>query len=118
MAQNAFVVKDFSGGWSTDKKVGIEHSFAYSQAIDFRKKPSQITVLPQPKREDQGNVKDLIQNIVITKDGTIYGIGNGGFFYRRNTSGIWSAVSSMVAGTFGMDYRKTPTPYTCAVIKR
>lgn len=101
----AFVNKNFGGGWSTDLKLGIKHSFAYSQAIDFRKSPSQITVLPQPRREDNGVLKDLVQNEVITNDGTIYATGSSGFFYKRTTAGVWSAESSMVPGTFGMDYR-------------
>lgn len=106
MAERAFVYNNFSGGWSTDLKLGIKNSFAYSQAIDFRKKPSQFSVLPQPRREDEGNISDLIQNMVITNDGVIYAIGNGGYFYMRATDGTWSAISSMVAGTFGMDYRQ------------
>lgn len=105
MGVKAFVQRNFDGGWSTDLKVGIKNSFAYSQAIDFRKKPSQFTVLPQPMREDAGNVKDLIQNIVITNDGRIYGIGDNGYFYLRSTAGVWSVVSSMVAGSYGIDYR-------------
>ena len=71
MAIKAFVQRNFEGGWSTDLKVGIKNSFAYSRAIDFRKKPSQITVLPQPRREDNGVLKDLIQNEVMVNDGTI-----------------------------------------------
>ena len=105
MAIKAYLVRNFAGGWSTDLKSGMKDSFAYSKAIDFRKSPSQITVLPQPRREDNGVLKDLIQNEVITNDGTIYATGSSGFFYKRTTAGVWSAESSMVAGTFGMDYR-------------
>lgn len=106
MAIKAFVVRNFEGGWSTDKKVGIKNSFAYSQSIDFRKSPSQFTILPGPRREDNGVLKDLIQNEVMVKDGTIYATGSSGFFYKRTTSGTWSAESSMVPGAFGMDYRQ------------
>lgn len=106
MAIKAFVVRNFEGGWATDKKVGIKNSFAYSQSIDFRKSPSQFTVLPGPRREDNGVLKDLIQNEVMTKDGTIYATGSTGFFYKRTTAGVWSAESSMVPGAFGMDYRQ------------
>lgn len=105
MAIQVFMNRNFEGGWATDLKVGIKHSFAYSKAIDFRKSPSQMTVLPQPRREDAGVLKDLIQNEVITNDGTIYATGSTGFFYKRTTGGVWSAESSMVPGTFGMDYR-------------
>lgn len=106
MSEKAFVAKNFSGGWATDKKVGIPNSFAYSESIDFRKSPSQFSVLPGPRREDQGNLHDLIQNQVIVSDGTIYACGNAGYFYKRTTAGVWSAESSMVPSTFGMDYRQ------------
>lgn len=105
MAIKAFVTRNFEGGWATDKKVGIKNSFAYSKAIDFRKSPSQFTVLPQPRREDNGVLKDLIQNEVMVNDGTIYACGSSGFFYKRTTAGVWSSISSMVPSTFGMDYR-------------
>lgn len=102
----AYVARNFDGGMSTDLKVGIKHSFADSQSLDFRKSPSQFSVLPQPRREDNGVLKDLVQNEVMTSDGTIYATGSMGFFYKRTTAGVWSAESSMVTGTFGMDYRQ------------
>lgn len=115
MSERAFVAKRFDGGWATDKKVGIANSFAYSQSIDFRKSPSQFSVLPGPTREDQGNLHDLIQNQVIVADGTIYACGNNGYFYKRTTAGVWSAESSMVPSTFGMDYRQdADAVYICA----
>lgn len=101
-----FINRNFDGGWTTDLKVGLKNAFAYSKSIDFRKSPSQITVLPQPRREDNGVLKDLVQNEVITNDGTIYATGSTGFFYKRTPAGAWSAESSMVPGTFGMDYRQ------------
>ncbi len=106
MAEKAFVVTRFDGGWATDKKVGIKNSFAYSQAVDFRKSPSQLSILPQPRREDQGNLHDLIQNQVIVSDGSIYACGSNGYFYKRTTGGVWSAESSMVPSAFGIDYRQ------------
>lgn len=100
------IFKNFSGGMSTDFKFGIRNSFASSQAIDFRKSPSQMTILPGLAREDNGIVKDLIQNEIMTPDGTIYAIGNGGAFYRRTTAGIWSKEADVNVGTFGLDYRR------------
>lgn len=100
------VIRDFEGGWSTDIKVGIKNSFAYSQSVDFRKSPSQLTILPTTRREDNGVVKDLIQNEIITQDGTIYGIGSLGWFYKRTTGGTWSAQTQLSPGTFGIDYRQ------------
>lgn len=114
MAVIPLVLKSFEGGLATDQKVGIKNSFAPSAgtgdlgsyALDFRKSPSQVTVLPGFAREDNGVVRDLVQNEVMASDGTIYAIGNAGSFYRRNTSGAWSKEADIGVGTFGLDFRK------------
>lgn len=106
MAQLPLIFKNFSGGWSTDLKFGIKNSFAFSQAIDFRKSPSQMTVLPGTTREDGGTVNDLVQNEVMISDGTIYAIGSSGQIYKRTVAGVWSAEAQSSGNTFGIDYRK------------
>lgn len=105
MSEVAVIWKSFEGGWATDHKIGPKNSFDFSQSIDFRKSPSQLTILPGPRRED-GVVNDLIQNEVMTGDGTIYAIGSSGSFYKRTTAGVWSVEANINIGTFGMDYRK------------
>lgn len=105
MSKLPVVFRNFEGGWATDLKIGIKNSFAYSQAIDFRKSPSQLTVLPGTRREDAGVVNDLIQNEVMARDGTIYAIGSAGGFYKRTTAGAWSQEANINVGTFGIDYR-------------
>lgn len=106
MAAVPLIFKNFDGGWATDLKVGMKNSFAYSQSIDFRKSPSQLTILPAPAREDTNVVNDLIQNEVMTADGTIYAIGSNGTFYKRTTAGAWSVEAKTGTGTYGIDYRK------------
>lgn len=106
MAKKPIVLSNFSGGWATDKKVGIEHSFAYSQAFDFRKSPSQLSLLSRTAREDNGVVKDLVQNAVMANNGSIYSIGDQGYFYRRNTTGTWSSIASLAPGAYGLSYRE------------
>jgi hypothetical protein len=69
MAFDAFVYNSWVGGQAIDKKVGSKNSFAYSQSLDFRKSPSQITPLPATRRTDAGVVTDLIQNEVMTQAG-------------------------------------------------
>lgn len=106
MAVKAVIWQDFEGGWATDLKVGIKNSSAYTQSLDFRKSPSQISVLPQPVREDNGVVNDLIQNEVMINNGTIYALGSKGNFYSRTTSGVWSVEGTLSPGYFGIDYRQ------------
>lgn len=99
---------NFSGGMSLDGKFGPKNSFGLgTQAFDFRKKPTQLSVLPGLTREDNGAVTDLVQNEVMGPDGTIYALGETGNVYKRNTSAVWSREGNITTnGTFGMDYRR------------
>lgn len=106
MANKLIVWQDFEGGWSNDLKVGIKNSQPYTLGLDFRKSPSQVSVLPGPTREDGGVLKDLIVNEVMANNGTIYAYGNAGYLYKRTTAGVWSAEGNTGFGGFGMDYRK------------
>lgn len=106
MTKKAVVFDQFEGGWSTDTRLGIPHSFPFSQAFDFRKSPSGLSVLPAPTREDKKICKDLIVNTVMSNDGSVYGYGDAGYFYKRTTSGVWSSIGTTGTGYFGMDYRK------------
>lgn len=100
------VVWHGSSGLATDLKLGIDNSAAFMQSIDFRKSPSQLSVLPGLTRGDPGIVKDLVGNEVMAGDGTIYGFGNQGYFYRGTTTGLNSMIDKLGSGCFGMDYRK------------
>lgn len=106
MATKGVVWQNFSGGWSTDLKIGIKNSQAYTQSIDFRKKPSQMTVLPGLVREDAGIAKDLMVNEVMTPTGKIFAFGNIGYIYDRTTAGVWSDIGKLGSSGFGMDYRQ------------
>jgi len=104
---NAWVYSNFSGGQSTDKKTGIANSFADSQSLDFRTSPSQFSVLPATRRADNNVVTDLVQNEVMTADGTIWAIGSAGNVYRVSPTGVWSLFGNIgSAGTFGINWRQ------------
>ena len=106
MAIKAAVFSRHEGGWSTDLKVGISHSVPYTEALDFRKNPSQLSVLPGLAKESGSVVTDLVQNFVMVPDGSIYALGDTGNFYKRTTAGVWSLIGNIGSGTFGMDYRR------------
>lgn len=103
--KQAVVWRRFDGGWSTDLKLGPKNSFPYSLGFDFRKSPSQLSVLPKMIREDNGVVTDLIMHTIMHKDGTVYAIGNAGRFYKRTTAGVWSLEASLSNGAVGLDIR-------------
>lgn len=107
MSIRAFVYQNDSGGQATDKKIGIANAFSNSQSLDFRKSPSQISVLPGTRRADGGVVTDLVQNEVMTESGKSYSIGSSGNIYTCSTAGVWSLFGNIgQSGTFGIDYRQ------------
>jgi len=107
MATKAFVYKSFVGGQATDKKIGQANAFADSQSLDFRKSPSQMSVLPGTRRADGGVVTDLVQNEIMTESGRTYSIGSTGNVYTMSSAGTWSLFGNIgQVGTFGIDYRQ------------
>src|SRR5882757_801252 len=107
MATQAHTYQSWSGGEGTDKKTGQSNSFAASQSLDFRKSPSQLSVLPGTRRGDNGVITDLIQNEVMTESGRIYAIGSTGNVYTCSPSGTWSLFGNIgTAGTYGINYRQ------------
>lgn len=97
--------QNFYGGIATDEKLGIKYSHAYSRSMDFRKKPSQISVLPGTRKISANTVRDLIQNIVQIPTGTRYAVGDQGYVYKITTSNVLSVVGKLEDGAHGMIYR-------------
>lgn len=95
----------FQGGIATDNKIGIENSHAYSRAVDFRKKPGQLSPLAETRRIGSNNIVDLIQQIIQIDDGTRYGLGNLGYFYSIDNSNNVVVKGKLDDGAAGMVYR-------------
>ncbi len=106
MAKIPLVQRRFDGGEATDKQLGISNSFANSEHIDFRKKPSQLTILPKTRNEANSVVDDLVQNMVMVDSGVIYALGDTGLVYKRTTAGVWTSIADLDDGAFGMSYRR------------
>jgi hypothetical protein len=106
LAIKAWITQRFEGGQATDKKAGIDDSFANSQSLDFRKSPSQMSVLPGTRRGDNGVVTDLVQNEVMTESGRIYALGSTGNVYTVSPTGVWSLFGNVPSGAYGISYRK------------
>lgn len=95
----------FDGGQSVDESLGLKYSHAYSKALDFRKKPSQLTVLPAPRRIGKGVTADLIQDVVQIPNGARYALGTNGTIYKISNSNVMTSEYSMDAGAWGAAYR-------------
>ena len=114
MANNLFLSSQvFYGGSTIDPKIGIPTAFASSTALDFRKQPSQMSVLPGLKDISSGVVTDLIQGIVQVPDGGRIALGDQGNVYRIDTSNVVSKLGNIGEnGAAGICYRPdTDTVY-------
>lgn len=96
-------IQQFYGGRSSDPAIGTPASFGYDQALEFRRNPSQLTVLPGPRKI--GDVNDLILNMVQVQSGTRYAYGDQGYFYKVDTSNVVTYVSKLSDGSDGLLYR-------------
>lgn len=96
----------FFGGQSQDKQLGTKNQFYYSRHADFRKTPSNLSVLPAPARTDGGIVTDLIQDGDQINSGVRYWLGDAGNVYKTTTAGVWSPVGQVGQnGGAGLVYR-------------
>ena len=99
-------VQEFYGGQSSNPVIGPRASFSYGRALEFRRNPAELTVLPGPRKISGGVVTDLIMNIVQVDDGTRYAFGNTGKFYKIDTSNVVTSIgNSFQSGSDGLLYR-------------
>lgn len=99
-------LNSFVGGEAIDFKYGIAGSFYQSQALDFRQKASQMSVLPG-LRNISNNLSDLITAMLQTPDGVRYAAGNQGYLYRINTSNVISPIGQLTSnGAAGVAYNQ------------
>lgn len=98
-------IQQFFGGQSSDEAIGTPASFSYSRAMDHRSNPSELSVLPGPRKLSDGVVADLILNMVQVKDGTRYGIGDQGNIYKVSSANVLTFLNKIPSGTDGELYR-------------
>lgn len=105
MAKKPLVLQRFHGGQASDLKLGPEHSFYKSKHLDFRKSPTQLTVLPASTKESGSTVTGLITEMIQLPSGLIVAIDTSGGVYTRSTSGVWAKNGTTLSNTaFGMFY--------------
>lgn len=84
----------FQGGTSIDYKNGIQNAFYYSQGLDFRRKASQMSVLPGA-RAFSTTMQDLVVAMVQDPDGVRYTVGQNGQLGRISAAGVFSPIATM-----------------------
>lgn len=95
----------FYGGQSSDEAFGIAASSSYLRALEHRKNPSQLTVLPGPRTLNPGVIQDLILNMVQVQNGTRYAYGDQGNIYEIDTSNVVTYLNKLPIGSDGCLYR-------------
>lgn len=103
---NILPVQAFYGGQSSNPAIGTRASFKYGRSLEFRRDPSQLTVLPGPRKISGTTVTDLPLNIVQTVDGSRYAFGDTGNFYKIATDNtVTEIANSLTSGSDGLLYR-------------
>lgn len=87
----------FIGGESVDFKNGIAGSFFKSEGLDFRSKPSQMSVLPGMDALSGASavLVDLPVEMVQDPNGVRWLIGDQGNLYKLSTSDVLTKVATM-----------------------
>lgn len=99
------IFSSFSSGWASDIKIGPERSFYYSRHLDFRKSPSQMSILPATTKESALIVTGLITDMIQLPSGLCVAIDSSGGVYTRSTGGTWTKNGTVLSSTaYGMFY--------------
>jgi hypothetical protein len=99
----------FEGGESLDFKNGVASSFYKSEALDFRSKASQMSVLPGAVALSGASavLVDLPVEMVQDPTGTRWILGDQGNLYKLSTSDVLTKVATLTDGSgAGMVYNQ------------
>lgn len=99
----------FVGGESIDFKNGVANSFLSSEALDFRSKASQMSVLPKLSAVSGASavLVDLPVEMVQDPTGVRWILGDSGRLYKLDTADTLTLAATITDGTgFGMVYNQ------------
>ncbi|MFA6193450.1 MAG: hypothetical protein WC726_01110, partial [Parcubacteria group bacterium] len=93
MGLNAYRIKGFRGGISDDAYKGVAGAFRFGYGLDIRGGADTLKC-NQALIKDSGDVVvDLILFFVPASNGKLYGFGNAGRIYRKDTlTSSWSLI--------------------------
>lgn len=99
----------FVGGESIDFKNGVANAFLKSEALDFRSKASQMTVLPGLSAVSGASavLVDLPVEMIQDPTGVRWILGDQGHLYKLDTSDVLTLAATITDGNgFGMVYNQ------------
>lgn len=95
----------FQGGVSVSRKLAVANSYYYSEALDNRTDPAQLSVLPGLSTIYQTTANGLITAIAQDESGVRWTVDTNGTVGHFNTANVWSMVGQMsTSGAAGMFY--------------
>jgi len=97
MNKGNIIIDQFSGGWSSGSRRGIEGSFRYGLGINFREDPDYITANKAAVKDSSTTVVDL-PKWFSSYNAFVYAYGDTGKLYKR-TTGTWAVARSVSNST-------------------
>ncbi len=85
-----YEITSFRGGLSDDEDKGIRGAFKFASNIDIRKRKDTLTTTQAYSEVTDITFEDIIRFWVKASDGNLYGFGNTGWVYKRDSDGNWS----------------------------
>jgi hypothetical protein len=96
----------WTGGMAVSRKLGIPNAYYYSQNLDNRTDPAQLSVLPA-SRQLVDNLDDLVLAIDQDLNGVRWAVGSAGNIYRIDTSNVISRAAQLTEnGSAGLLYNQ------------
>lgn len=93
MALNAYKLQGFRGGIADDAYKGVAGSFRFGYNLDIRSGGDTLKCSQAMKKDSGSVVTDLILFFVPSSNGKLYGFGDSGKIYRKDTpTSSWSLV--------------------------
>jgi len=102
---NAFILKDFYGGLSDDKKTGVKGSFVRGFNLNIHKKGANTLSANQKLKKISGTtVTDLIIKLVPVTATKSYGFGNSGKIYKIENEVVTNIYTDPNGAILDADY--------------
>ena len=93
MALNAYRIKGFRGGIADDAYKGVAGAFRFGYGLDIRNGADTLKCNQALEKDSGSVVTDLILFFVPASNGKLYGFGNAGNIYSKDTP-AWARLST------------------------
>jgi len=100
MADYTYKIDTFVGGISEGSKSGYKGGYQFGESIDIRSDRDSLKTHYRLQKESSTTVVDLVKWFV-EYNGAVFGLGDAGNFYKRDSNGTWAKKTSAISGCSG-----------------